>query len=329
MKKTLLSLLCATAIAPGIALAQSSVTIYGVADAGLVVENGNGHHTNLSSGVASGSRLGFRGKEDLGGGLAANFVLESGFNIDTGTSGQGGLLFGRQAYVGLSGSAGAVTLGRQYSPYYLALRDIADPFVIGLAGTATNIMVSNIRVDNMVQYSTPKMNGFGADLVYGAGETTIDNRANRTLGAALNYAQGPLTASLIHHRRDNATATDRTKNTLLAAKYNFGVAVASLGYADNQALGAVKSNDLLLGVTVPFGMTRVLASYIHHNDKSAANNDANQWALGLLYGLSKRTDLYTAYGKIDNKNLATYKVGNATDTGTGNSGFNLGMRHIF
>ena len=329
MKKVLFTLLALGASCT--ALAQSSVTIYGVADAGLVVDKdaAGDRLTRVASGVASGSRIGFKGKEDLGNGLSALFVLESGFNIDTGTSGQGGLLFGRQAYVGLSGTGGTVTLGRQYSPYYLALRDVADPFVIGLAGTASNIMVTNIRVDNMAQYSTPTWNKLSADVAYGFGEVADDNKKNRSLGGAVHYIDGPLNLTLTHHRKENVAGTDQTRNSLLAMRYDFGVAQANLGYADNRALAGVKSNDVLLGVSVPFGPTKVVASYIRHNDKSNLNRDAQQWAIGAYYALSKRSDLYTGYGHISNKNGATFVVGNATDNGTGNSGFNLGMRHLF
>ena len=330
MKKVLFTLL-ALGAASGGALAQSSVTIYGVADAGLVLDKdaAGDRLTRVASGIASGSRIGFKGKEDLGGGLSANFVLESGFNIDTGTSGQGGLLFGRQAYVGLSGSAGAVTLGRQYSPYYLALRDVADPFVIGLAGTASNLMVTNIRVDNMVQYTTPTYYKLSADLAYGFGEVADDNAKNRSVGGAVHYIDGPLNLTLTHHRKENALATQETRNTLLAARYDFGVLQGNFGYADNRALDNSKSNDILLGFSAPFGATKLVASYIRHNDKSNLNRDAQQWAIGAFYSLSKRSDLYTGYGHISNKNGATFVVGNATDNGTGNSGFNLGMRHTF
>ena len=330
MKKVLFTLLALGASCT--AMAQSSVTIYGVADAGLVVDkDATGNRlTRVASGVASGSRIGFKGKEDLGNGLSALFVLESGFNIDTGTSGQGGLLFGRQAYVGLSGTGGTVTLGRQYSPYYLALRDVADPFVIGLAGTASNIMATgNIRVDNMAQYSTPTWNKLSADVAYGFGEVADDNAKNRSLGGAVHYIDGPLNLTVTHHRKENVAGTDQTRNSLLAMRYDFGVAQANLGYADNRALASVKSNDVLLGVSVPFGPTKVVASYIRHNDKSNLNRDAQQWAIGAYYALSKRSDLYTGYGHISNKNGATFVVGNATDNGTGNSGFNLGMRHLF
>ena len=329
MKKVLFTLMALGASCT--ALAQSSVTIYGVADAGLVVDkDATGNRlTRVASGVASGSRIGFKGKEDLGNGLSALFVLESGFNIDTGTSGQGGLLFGRQAYVGLSGKGGTVTLGRQYSPYYLALRDVADPFVIGLAGTASNVMATNYRVDNMAQYATPTWNKLSAELAYGFGEVADDNAKNRSLGGAVHYIDGPLNLTVTHHRKENAAGTDQTRNSLLAMRYDFGVAQANLGYADNRALASVKSNDVLLGVSVPFGPTKVVASYIRHNDKSNLNRDAQQWAIGAYYALSKRSDLYTGYGHISNKNGALYTVGNATDNGTGNSGFNLGMRHLF
>ena len=328
MKKVLFTLFALGASCT--ALAQSSVTIYGVADAGLVVDkNAAGDRlTRVASGVASGSRLGFKGKEDLGGGLAATFVLESGFNIDTGTSGQGNRLFGRQAYVGLTGSAGAITLGRQYTPYYLALRDVADPFVIGLAGTASNLMATNYRVDNMVQYSTPTYSRLSAELAYGFGEVAGDNAKNRSMGGAVHYIDGPLNVTLTHHRMEDLQAK-QTRNTLLATRYDFGVLQGNFGYADNRAIDESKSNDILVGFSAPFGATKLVASYIRHNDKSNANRDAQQWAIGAFYALSKRSDLYTGYGHISNKNGATYKVGNATDDGTGNSGFNLGMRHTF
>lgn len=330
MKKILMTALALGAVMQG-AMAQSNVTIYGVADAGLVLDKdaAGDRLSRVASGVASGSRIGFKGKEDLGGGLAATFVLESGFNIDTGRSAQGGLLFGRQAYVGLTGSAGAITLGRQYSPYYLALRDVADPFVIGLAGTASNLMATNYRVDNMLQYSTPSWNKLTADVAYGFGEVADDNKKNRSLGGAVHYIDGPLNVTLTHHRKENITATAETRNTLLATRYDFGVLQGHFGYADNRALDNSKSNDLLLGLTAPFGATKLVASYIRHNDKSNLNRDASQWAIGAFYALSKRTDLYTGYGHISNKNGATFVVGNATDDGTGNSGFNLGMRHTF
>lgn len=330
MKKSSIAL-ALIGISTGAVFAQSTVTIYGVVDAGLVHESGSttGSVNNLSGGIASGSRLGFKGKEDLGGGLSANFVIENGFNPDTGIAGQSGLLFGRQAFVGLSGNGGAVTLGRQYSPYYKVLRDVADPFAAGLAGRAGNLMATNTRIDNMIEYVAPKLGGFSADAGYGFGEVAGDNAKSRNIGAAIGYAQGALNVKLAHHQLNNAAATDKTSNTLLAGSYDFGVAKASLGYAINKGTGTADSNDAIAGVSVPFGTSKVLASYIRHNDKTAANKDANQWAIGYIYSLSKRTDLYSSYAHISNSNGATFKVGNATDKGTGDSAFNLGVRHSF
>jgi len=315
----------------GASYAQADVTIYGIVDSGLVRESGGpaGSVTALGGGVASGSRLGLKGKEDLGGGLSANFLMENGFNADTGSLGQGGLLFGRQMFVGLSGNVGTVKLGRQYSPYYLALRDIADPFAAGLAGRAGNIMATNTRVDNMINYVTPKFGGFFADLAYGLGEMPGDARKSRTVGGALGYEQGPLAVKVAHHQLNNPTATDRTRNTLLTGRYNFGPVEGTLGYAVNKGAGSADSRDLIVGISAPFGANQVLASYIRHDDRTPADRDAHQWAIGYLHGLSKRTDLYVAYAKISNDNGATFKVGNATDNGSGDKAFNLGVRHRF
>lgn len=331
MKKCLFAL-AVSALYSATALAQSNVTVYGVVDAGFVRESGGpaGSVTNLSSGIASGSRLGFKGKEDLGGGMAANFVIENGFNADTGTAGQSGLLFGRQAFVGLSGNFGAITLGRQYSPYYKTLRDIGDPFgAVSLAGRAGNLMATNTRTDNMIEYVSPAFSGVRADLAYDAGETPGDSAKNRSIGASLGYTGGPLTMQAAYHRIENATATDAVKNTLLAGSYNFGAVITHLAYAVNKGTGTADSKDLVAGVTVPLGKGKLLVSGVRHDDRATANRDASQWGVGYLYGISKRTDVYASYASINNRNGAAFKVGNATDKGSGDKAFDLGIRHSF
>jgi predicted porin len=328
MKYTVIALL---ALACASAQAQSDIKIYGVADAGLVVEHGGaaGSRTALSSGVASGSRLGFKGTEDLGGGLSANFVVESGYNIDTGTSGQGGLLFGRQAWVGLSGAFGSVSAGRQLSPYYKILRDVADPFADGLAGQAMNIIAGNRRMDNSVVYGTPKVAGWSAEVAYGAGEVAGDTTRKRVVSGALSYAPGALAVVLAHHRREDALLPDHVSNTLLAARYTLGAVTMHAAHVRTRGLGGADSRDVLLGLGYTAGRHRVMASAIRHDDSTAARRDARQFAVGYLYALSRRTDLYTAYGHIGNDNGAAFKVGNATDDGSGNAAFNLGFRHCF
>lgn len=355
MKKKIFAATMLAAFA-GSASAQSSVSIYGIVDAAFVAESGGaaGSLKKLSSGVGSGSRLGFKGTEDLGGGLSALFVLENGFNADTGTMGQGGLMFGRQAYVGLSGGFGTATFGRQYTPQFLTVL-AADPFGTGSAGNAPNILPltgSGSRMDNTFKYVTPNFNGVTGEVAYGFGEVAGDNSAARQLGVALAYARGPLVVRLGHHNRNNDTATVKNtadgKNTLLAASYDFGIAKAHLAYGANKGTNSgtlrnatnpygsaiaptpsTDSNDVLLGVTVPFGTNRLMASYIRKNDKTAFNQDADQLALGYFYGLSKRTDLYAVYARINNKNGAGYTVGGAIEPGSGDKALNLGIRHMF
>jgi predicted porin len=362
MKKSILVLAVLGAFTNA-ASAQSSVTVYGVVDAGIVAEKGGaaGSVTKLTSGVASGSRLGFKGTEDLGGGLSALFVLENGFQVDTGALGQspaGGqsTLFGRQAFVGLgSNGFGTVTLGRQYTPHYLAV-DFADPFGTGLAGDAVNILPNTgdaqSRMNNTVKYATPNLSGFAGELAYGFGEVAGDTSAKRQIGASVGYTGGPFAVRLGYHNLNNATAPNQpgnnAKNTILAATYNFEVAKVHLAYGVDKGTGSsplrntlnaygrptaptasTDSTDALLGVTVPFGQHTVLASYIRKNDKTALNQDADQWAIGYRYALSKRTDLYTAYARIKNKNGAGYTVGSAIEAGSGDKAFNLGVRHTF
>ncbi len=338
MKKSLLALAILGTFA-GVASAQSSVTLYGLVDAGISRETGatSGSIVKLATGVQSGNRWGLRGSEDLGGGLKANFQLESGFNLDDG-SGRQGALFGRQAWVGLNGGFGAVSMGRQYSLVFLAL-DTVDPFDYGLTGAISNLVVdAPFRLNNSIKYSSPSFGGFTAEAMYGFGEVAGNNSANRQYELAAKYAQGPIFVQLAHNNGQNATGTDALKITALAASYDFGVAKAALSYNVNKNTATINSADLMVGVTVPFGASTVLASYVRKNDKTALNADASQAAIGYTYALSKRTNFYTSYSRISNKNSARYTVGDASGggaaaadrlPGTPSTGFAVGVRHRF
>ena len=219
MKKLHVALAFAGAVA-GSAYAQPAVEVYGILDMGFVRESGrvDGLETHgpilltgdpisptgnkLSSGVQSGTRLGFKGTEDLGGGLKGLFVLETGIGADRGGFNQGNLAFGRQSFVGLQGNFGTVTLGRQLTSYFLTLNQVADPFASGLAGNAQNLMLpgavpsgagytSNpptidatghgleadraIRMNNAIKYASPIISGFSGEVSYGFGETAGSN----------------------------------------------------------------------------------------------------------------------------------------------------------
>ncbi len=338
------------------ALAQSNITLYGLTDAGLVRESGGaaGSSTKLSSGVGTASRLGFKGKEDLGGGVAAVFTLEAGILIDTGAQDAAGKAFNRQAFVGLeSRQLGAITVGRQYTPTYNALGQVGDPFGSGYSGSAKNLFPvagANLRADNSILYTSPNWNGFNANVLYALGEVSGNSKAQRQINLSLNYTGGPLNARLTYNNRNNDTASvdnPSGRNIMLVANYDFRIVKMYFAYSDDEGLNSaplnnstprpygrdfqpsLKGNDMLVGASIPVGSGTVMASYIRKDDKTAFNQDAAQYAVGYLYSLSKRTGIYTSYGKIVNKNGAGYTVGNNSNAGTGDKAYNVGIRHAF
>lgn len=352
----------------GAAFAQSSVTIYGLIDAGVVVErngqfNGGKTTTKLDGGVINGSRLGFKGTEDLGGGLSAFFTIESGFTADDGQNQQGKTLFGRQSFVGLTGGFGTVKLGRQYTLVDNTL-GATDAFGNGLAGRAPNLVGAygnadlaaySARFNNVVQYSTPNFGGLTVDGQYSFGEQAGDSAKARGWGAAINYVNGPLAVRLAHQSQNNIGAKTLTidsrttppttftlgehnaKHSILGATYDFGAAKLHGAYVINKRSlafngGTAKSDDALVGVSVPFGAHKVLVSYTYKKDKSSDQwklGNAQQLGVGYTYDLSKRTTLYAAYAAVRNNGKAKYTVGNATNAGTGSQALNLGVRHAF
>lgn len=204
MKKSLLALGVLSAFT-GAAHAQSNVTLYGIVDAGLTYVNNEGGSKNikLGSGNLQGSRWGLNGTEDLGGGLKAIFMLENGFALNNGTLGQGGRMFGRQAYIGLrSATAGTVTIGRQYD----SVVDYVGPLASGSqwatfsgAHVLDNDNLNNtFRINNSLKYTTANYGGFSASALYGfsnqantGGGTGFANNRAWSIGAG--YANGPLT----------------------------------------------------------------------------------------------------------------------------------------
>jgi predicted porin len=357
MNKTAALLAALAAGAATAAHAQTNVAIYGIVDAALVGESGGsaGHVTKVTSGAASASRIGFKGEESLGTDLSAFFVLETGSKIDTGEVDAAGTIFNRQALVGLkSRQYGAVALGRQYTPYHSMLAGVVDPFGTGYAGTSKNLFPdsgTNVRTSNTITYASPRVRGVDAQLAYSVGEQTAAS-AGRQFGAAIGYANGPLTVRLAYNSKNADVAAtgvshDLARNTLLGGNYNFGWLKVHAGYGIDKGYnasplanagnpyGGVKptpstdARDMLLGLSAPLGRGTLMASVMHKDDRTKFNQDASSWGIGYLYGLSKRTGLYAAYGHIDNHNGAGYTVANNTEPGSGNTGYNLGIRHTF
>lgn len=376
MKKTLMSL--AILAASGAAYAQSNVTIYGIVDAGFVSEHGgkNGTVNKITSGVANASRLGFKGTEDLGGGLAAVFTLETGLKEDTGElDNTSNRLFNRQAFVGLSSkTAGTLTLGRQYTPWYNAFVQVGDPFQAGLAGSAKNIFPAggiNVRNDNAVVWKSPEFNGLSGELFYSFGEKKYAS-TGRQLGASIGYQNGPLNVRVAYNNINNDTQAGNVvtekeigHNTLIAANYDFKVLKAYAMWGVNKGLNSsplpsatlpgattglpaglpagsafsaynnnivspsLKNQSWLVGATVPVSAAgSIIASYASAVDKTYDHN-GHQIAVGYTHSLSKRTTLYASYAKINNTDGASYIVGNNTEVGTGDSAYNVGIRHAF
>jgi predicted porin len=345
------------ALASASAFAQSTVNIYGVADAGFVAERGGvaGPVNKISSGVGSVSRLGFKGTENLGDGLSAFYILELGAKIDTGEIDAAGTIFNRQALVGLkSNSVGALSLGRQYTPYYVTL-GVADPFGMAYAGNIQNLFPtggSNTRASNTVLYVSPSVQGMSVELAYSLGEQTGSSTAGRQFGAAIAYASGPLNVRFGYNNHNNdvvATGTSRElgTNAILAANYDLGVLRLYAAYGRDKGpnsaplpnsgnpYGGVKptastdSAEMLIGATVPAGPGTFITSYIRKDDRTSFDQDASQIGVAYSYPLSKRTNLYAAYARIQNRNGAGYTVGNNGEAGSGNVAYNLGMRHSF
>ena len=345
MKKSLLALAVLTAVT-GAASAQSSVTLYGKVDLGMVLDSGsaNGKSIRLASGVTGGSRLGFKGVEDLGGGMKASFQLETGYCADSAAGAPnfctgGNNFMGRQAHGDLTGAFGAISAGRQYSLGFNNLATI-DPFGAGFAGQANNVdstggnyLVdpSGIRLNNSVTYSTPNVAGFTGSAEVAFGEQTGNWNANRETGAGVNYASGPAYVGFTFYDLGNATGNGASKKVyLLGGTYDFGVIKL---HALGQKISGPATLDqlnIMAGVTVPIAGGSLMASYVRHNDRVAATNkDANQIGVGYQYPLSKRTALYTSFARIQNEHGATFMVGNATEAGTGNKAFNAGVVHNF
>jgi len=364
MQKKIIALAVA-GLASTAAFAQSNVQIYGVVDVGYTRAASSDTSTfktrnALASGIQNGSRIGFRGTEDLGNGLKASFVLEYGITADTGAGLAGPA---RQSFLALSNAYGTVAAGRQYTPQY-GLVSKVDPFGTGTAGDVTYgrgvygmgaaAAPTTIRLNNLVAYVSPSFSGFNVIAGYtadGLGDEDNTLKGAKSTDAEIwainpNYSNGPLFVGLNYHRVkiDALNYTDRVWD--LGASYDFGVVKLAgvYGQINNEGLGGAtvdsKAKQWMVGATVPVGAAgNVLVSYSRNkidSDIAAADGaKASKWALGYTHALSKRTNLYAVYAKISTNNEAegSFSVKGGAAIGGGaddyTSGLNLGVRHQF
>jgi predicted porin len=309
MKKSLIAL--AVLGVAGVAQAQSSVTLYGIVD--VVIHKDKDEATKLTSGGLSGSRLGFSGTEDLGGGLSAVFKLEGGLAVDTGTP--DALKFNRESYVGLAGGFGEVRFGKNWTAY----DDIAfntNP-VFDSVFAPTNIWNAYALYDgnpnNGIKYVSPEFGG-----VSGALTTNLrESGTTRSTAFHVKYEGGPVYAGLAYQLDKDGSSEN--KFTIVNASYDLGMVkiLGSVGRVASDAAGDF--DELSFGADVPLGSALTLSAGVA-TSKPDSGETARSVSMGLSYALSKRT---TAYGGIRKDNDA------ATAAGGVDTRYGLGIRHSF
>ncbi|MCL4182605.1 MAG: porin [Burkholderiaceae bacterium] len=347
MTKKLLTVAVVAAL-PAAAFAQSNVALYGVVDAG-VGWNDSGASGSSSTGVVQSgyqapSRFGFRGTEDLGGGLKAVFNLEAGFRVDTGVEDAAGF-FQRRSVVGLAGGFGEVVLGRDYTAGYRSAA-LTDVMAYGLYGNWTSFHTGaggiTSRASNGIHYSG-KFSGLTVRATWAEGEIPSPSSGGDVYGISADYVQGPLTLQGYYQEVNNANG-DAVKQSGLGAGYRFGGlrVTVTYGLADNaraieSATNIEKTEGYGLGAGVKVGIGEVLAQVIQIRRSMVAGTDPKATVFGIAYlhPLSKRTNLYANFGMTRNNSAAAFPLWAASSNVTPGSagddprGVALGIRHVF
>lgn len=371
MKKNVCrALIIAAAVWSATASAQNNAAIYGIYDTGVqYVTNADGaggsvvRMPSLTGSVPS--RIGFRGEEKLGGDLAAVFVLETGFTPDTGMLGQGGRLFGRQAYVGLKNSSGILMLGRQYTMLgqVLAAAGTIGPNIHGLG--SLDPYVPNARHDNSVGY-LGKFSNFTAGATYSlgrdtatsggpaasscAGEVSGDARACRLISVALGYGTPLAGVSAAYENmygNSGARNVSGPDNPLTSSRYNdkrialggyVMMGTTKLGFGGiSRTTNAARETGTdihFIGVTVPFALSWVLDAEVSRLKVKNTSDTNTLLAARVSYNLSKRTAVYTSVGYVRNRvtlaaNAAPVDSGGTNPGALNQAGIMGGVRHLF
>lgn len=241
------------------ALAQSSVTLYGAVDDAVAYANNQKGHSNvyLRQGNLYASKFGLQGKEDLGGGTMAVFDLQNGFDTNTGALSSSGLMFNRQAYVGLQNARlGTLTAGRQYTPYYLFVGPLTgSSWLTGATGAHPGDidgLDTTVRINNSLTYTSPNWGGLQASAMYALGGIAGSTGKGQTYSGALRYLNGPVTLALGYLRMDNA---QQTAGFDPASTGSFGVSALNTGYVSAKAIqhiaaaGNYTLGNLILGLS--------------------------------------------------------------------------------
>jgi predicted porin len=332
MKKTLIALAALGAMA-GAAHAQSSVTLYGIVDIGLLRADSLNDTWNVQSGNVSGSRWGLKGSEDLGGGLKANFTLEQGFSLDTGGASDPTRQFNRQAWVGVSGGWGEVQIGRIYTAYddvsgaINAMWDSTWSVENNFFNSTTYGGAGDGRINNGIRYATPSFGGFVGAVSYSLDENKATKLNNTAISLA--YANGPFAAGFGYEVNEvGGGVIDPRKVTRFSASYDLGVVVLKglYGNVKNPYLTNLgKTNEYSIGADMPLGGAFTLsAAYGYSKDSVNAGGEKRKgFTIGGQYVLSKRTDVFVGVTDWEGK------VGGIKVPGREDTKYGAAIRHRF
>ena len=350
MKKSLLALAVLGAFA-GVASAQSSVTLYGTVDLNgrYVKSDGQDRRLTLSQDGINSSQLGFRGVEDLGGGLKAGFNLLAGVNADTGTTNS--KFFNRRSTVSLFSNMGELRLGRDYTPTFWN-QTIFDAFGTNGLGSSLNVRQSygGTRQDNTIGYFLPSnLGGFYGQFMAGASEGGASaDRAARYLGGRVGFAAGPFDVAGAYSEekfRANqsigaaggipivAFAGDTQKTWNVGGSWDFGFAKL-LGYYNEDKLPDSKEQNYSISGVMAFGQAEVHLGYDRSKLKvdGLGSTSVDQFKATLQYNVSKRTALYTTISQLNNKDdtrLSLPSAAGLPTAGDNSKGWEIGVRHFF
>jgi len=344
MKKSLVAL--AVLAASGAAMAQSSVTLFGTVDVRYAVGKGStSSKTQLSTGGIGSSKIGFRGTEDLGGGMKANFWLEGDIGPDDGSAratstnnqpitalasaATQGLTFNRRSTLGLEGGMGELRLGRDYTTSFYN-DTLYDPFTTNGIGTNINAFKSTVhglRYSNSIAWHTPSVSGFSGIAATWLGENaSTAAKAGQGNGLFVKYANGPLLASYASSK-STVSAGVTSDSSSYGAAYDLGV-VRLMALSNKTTVTAVgEQKGRLVGLTAPVAGGQFRLSQAQFDN---AGKMSKQMSVGFVNPLSKRTSLYAVYARIGNSGGASTALnGGTTAANASSTGYDFGINHTF
>lgn len=308
--------------------------------------------TSVVNGPNTLSRIGFRGTEDLGGGLSASFSLEHGFDADTGAN-TAAVFFNRDAWVGIKGGLGEVRMGRTYTPGFWVIQngDVNRYGWFANGGTFGRLTLSGQpRVDNGIAYISPSFGGLVFRVHWGAGaeNTAPPRQAGRFLGTSAEYARGPLYVGAFHHRREdvfpaNSTATAKSTYQGLTGRYAFAGFTLAGGLVEFDPAGpntgtAGEQQGWWIGALTKVGAGEVRLNGGRLRTQVTAGPRPQATLLGASYNqpLSRRTNVYVAVGSMDNNQAGQFALESSSrqvaaplSAGADTKAVTLGVRHVF